>query len=84
MRNLFPYNAIMRCKLSNSFIRLSLRTFPPITYNVSAYLKLRSNLGGGFCIKAVTRYAVLADVFLFFCFLIRKLVLKNFQISFSV
>jgi len=38
MRNLFPYNAIMRCKLSNSFIRLSLRTFPPITYNVSAYL----------------------------------------------
>jgi len=41
-------------------------------------------MGGGFCIKAVTRYAVLADVFLFFCFLIRKLVLKNFQISFSV
>ena len=39
-------------------------------------------MGGGFCIKAVTRYAVLADVFLFFCFLIRKLVLKNFQISF--
>jgi len=23
-------------------------------------------MGGGFCIKAVTRYAVLADVFLFF------------------
>jgi hypothetical protein len=41
-------------------------------------------MGGGFCIKAVTRYAVLADIFLFFCFLIRKLVLKNFQISFSV
>jgi hypothetical protein len=41
-------------------------------------------MGGGFCIKAVTRYAVLADVFLFFCFLIRKLVLQNFQISFSV
>jgi len=41
-------------------------------------------MGGGFCIKAVTRYAVLADVFLFFCFLIRKLVLKNFKISFSV
>jgi len=41
-------------------------------------------MGGGFCIKAATRYAVLADVFLFFCFLIRKLVLKNFKISFSV
>lgn len=41
-------------------------------------------MGGGFCIKAVTRYTLLADVFLFFCFLIRKLVLKNFQISFSV
>jgi len=27
---------------------------------------------------------VLADVFLFFCFLIGKLVLKNFKISFSV
>jgi len=27
---------------------------------------------------------VLADVFLFFCFLTRKLVLKNFKISFSV
>jgi len=42
------------------------------------------NMGGGFCIKAVTRYTLLADVFLFFCFLIRKLVLKNFQISFFV
>ncbi len=40
------------------------------------------NMGGGFCIKAVTRYTLLADVFLFFCFLIRKLVLKNFQIFF--
>jgi hypothetical protein len=39
-------------------------------------------MGGGFCIKAVTRYVVLADVFLFFCFLIRKLVLKNFKFLF--
>ncbi|MFH1968546.1 MAG: hypothetical protein ABIJ84_04115, partial [bacterium] len=52
--------------------------------NVSAYLKLRSNLGGGFCIKAVTRYAVLADVFLFFFPTAVGMVLKNFQISFSV
>ena len=41
------------------------------------------NMGGGSA-RAVTRYTLLADVFLFFCFLIRKLVLKNFQISFSV
>ena len=34
--------------------------------------------------QAVTAYAVLADVFLFFCFLVRKPVLKNFKISFSV
>jgi len=27
------------------------------------------NMGGGFCIKAVTRYTLLADIFLFFCFL---------------
>ena len=45
MRNLFPYNAIMRCKLSNSFIRLSLRTFPPITYNEYRYQKSRNPKG---------------------------------------
>ena len=41
-------------------------------------------MGGGFCIKAVTRYAVLADVFLFFFPTAVGIVLKNFQISFSV
>ena len=41
------------------------------------------NMGGGFCIKAVTRYTLLADVFLFFCPALAGLVLKNFQISFS-
>jgi len=41
-------------------------------------------MGGGFCIKAVTRYAVLADVFLFFFSTAVEIVLKNFKISFSV
>jgi len=41
-------------------------------------------MGGGFCIKAVTRYAVLADVFLFFFPTAVGIILKNFQISFSV
>jgi hypothetical protein len=41
-------------------------------------------MGGGFCIKAVTRYAVLADVFLFFFPTAVGIVLKNFKISFSV
>jgi len=41
-------------------------------------------MGGGFCIKAVTRYAVLADVFLFFFPTAVGIVLKNFQISFSI
>ena len=41
-------------------------------------------MGGGFCIKAVTRYAVLADVFPFFFPTAVRIVLKNFQISFSV
>ncbi|HBU06930.1 MAG TPA: hypothetical protein DEB09_02510, partial [Candidatus Magasanikbacteria bacterium] len=42
------------------------------------------NMGGGFCIKAVTRYTLLADVFLFFFPTAVGIVLKNFQISFSV
>jgi hypothetical protein len=49
-----------------------------IEYNVSVYLMFcgappfgginsaEQNMGGGFCIKAVTRYTLLADVFLFF------------------
>jgi len=41
-------------------------------------------MGGGFCIKAVTRYTLLADVFLFFFPTAVGIVLKNFQISFSV
>jgi len=41
-------------------------------------------MGGGFCIKAVTRYTLLADVFLFFFPTTVGIVLKNFQISFSV
>jgi len=41
-------------------------------------------MGGGFCIKAVARYAVLADVFLFFFLTVVGIVLKNFKISFSV
>jgi len=41
------------------------------------------NMGGGFCIKAVTRYTLLADVFLFFPTAV-GVVLKNFKISFSV
>ena len=39
-------------------------------------------MGGGFCIKAVTRYTLLADVFLFFSTIV--VCFKNFQISFSV
>ena len=42
------------------------------------------NMGGGFCIKAVTRYTLLADVFLFFFPTAVGIVLKNFKISFSV
>jgi len=41
-------------------------------------------LGGGFWIKAVTGYSLLADVFLFFFPTEVGIVLKNFQISFSV
>ena len=41
-------------------------------------------MGGGFCIKAVTRYTLLADVFLFFFPTAVGIVLKIFQISFSV
>jgi len=41
-------------------------------------------LGGGFCIKAVTGYSLLADVFLFFFPTAVGIVLKNFKISFSV
>lgn len=43
-----------------------------------------ANMGGGFCMKTVTRYAVLADVFLFFFPTAVGIVLKNSQISFSV
>jgi putative effector of murein hydrolase LrgA (UPF0299 family) len=39
-------------------------------------------LGGGFWIKAVTGYSLLADVFLFFFPTAVGIVLKNFQISF--
>jgi len=41
-------------------------------------------LGGGFWIKASTGYSLLADVFLFFFPTAVGIVLKNFQISFSV
>ena len=41
-------------------------------------------MGGDFYIKTVTRYVVLADVFLFFFPTVVGIVLKNFQISFSV
>jgi len=41
-------------------------------------------LGGGFWIKAVTGYSLLADVFLFFFPTAVGIVLKNFKISFSV
>jgi len=34
------------------------------------------------CIKAVTRYTLLSDAFLFFGFMIRKLVLKFFKFLF--
>lgn len=44
----------------------------------------KKNLGGGFCIKAVTGYSLLADVFLFFFPTAVGIVLKNFKISFSV
>ena len=41
-------------------------------------------MGGGFWIKAVTGYSLLADVFLFFFPTAVGIVLKNFQISFPV
>ncbi len=41
-------------------------------------------MGGGFCIKAVTRYAVLADVFLFFLFSDKKTCFKKFTNFFFV
>src|SRR3989339_476803 len=44
----------------------------------------KKNLGGGFWIKAVTGYSLLADVFLFFFPTAVGIVLKNFKISFSV
>jgi len=57
-------------------------------FNVRDKRSLRSvaeaNIGEGFFIKAVTRYTLLADVFLFFFPTAVGIVLKNFQISFSV
>jgi hypothetical protein len=38
-----------------------------------------ANMGGDFYIKAVTRYAVLADVFLFFLFSNKKTCFKKFS-----
>ena len=51
-----------------------------ICFNVSTSSEVRSI----WVKRSETIYAVLDDAFLFFCFLIRKLFLKNFQISFSV
>ena len=60
-----------------------------ISYNVTSIRSFsvaerKKNLGGGFWIKAVTGYSLLADVFLFFFPTVVGIVLKNFQISFSV
>jgi len=56
--------------------------------NVSAYLMFygakRSKIWVEALERAVTRYAVLADVFLFFFPTAVGIVLKNFKISFSV
>ena len=43
----------------------------------------KKNLGGGFWIKAVTGYSLLANVFLFFFPIAVEIVFKNFKISFS-
>jgi len=45
--------------------------------------KRKKNLGGGFWIKAVTGYSLLANVFLFFFPIAVEIVFKNFKISFS-
>jgi hypothetical protein len=59
-----------------------------ISHNVSAYLMFyeakRSKIWVEALERAVTRYAVLADVFLFFFPTAVGIVLKNFKISFSV
>ena len=60
-----------------------------ILYNVTSIRSFseaerKKNLGGGFWIKAVTGYSLLADVFLFIFSTAVEIVLKNFKISFSV
>jgi len=42
-------------------------------YEIFCVAIAEQNLDGGFCIKAVTRYTPLADVFLFFLFLSENL-----------
>ena len=40
------------------------------------------NMGGGFCIKAVTRYTLLSDVIKSFCFAKQNIILGLFFILF--
>ncbi len=73
------YNKNINIKRRKIFIRLLVRRRRTMEWEAAALsAPAEANIGRGFCIKAVARYAVLTNIFLLFFSTAAGIVLKNF------